>query len=104
MEEVEYLKGGSEGDWAPDCFKEGVEKGEGFWLPLKRLVVCCLVVMCAKKVLMMNSGSDMTGIIQKCVLLDVCSCEFGQAQRQRNKPEYGCLESHISPAACYHQK
>ena len=46
---------------------------------------------------------DMTGIIHKCDLLDICSCEFGQADRQRNKPEYGCLESHISPTACLHQ-
>ena len=47
--------------------------------------------------------THMTGIIHKCDLLDICSCEFGQADRQRNKPEYGCLESHISPTACLHQ-
>ena len=44
----------------------------------------------------------MTGFIHKCELLDICSCEFGQADRQRNKPKYGCLESHILPTACLH--
>ena len=43
-----------------------------------------------------------TGFIHKCELLDICSCEFGQADRRRNKPKHGCLESHILPTACLH--
>ena len=44
----------------------------------------------------------MTGFIHKCELLDICSCKFGQADRQRNKPKYGYRESHILPPACQH--
>ena len=44
----------------------------------------------------------MTGFIHKCELLDICSCEFGQADRRRNIPKYGCSESHILPTACLH--
>ena len=43
-----------------------------------------------------------TGFIHKSEMLDICLCEFKQADRQRNIPKYGCSESHILPAACLH--